>query len=137
MSDYRFISINYDVQKYRKNFLKRKNINKYKKVSKGTPLVIDKLLNCFDRKIKGIEIFTEDVKRQYFEGLEVYFDAYYWDTFQPRFSKTYHYNAYIIDMMSVYGYYNYKNYALTFKEFVRSGMLAYYKKQFNAKKQVL
>lgn len=131
MSDYRFISINYDVQKYRKDFLKRKNINKYKKVGKGTPVVIDKLLNSFDRKIKGIEIFTEDVKKQYFDGLNEIFDAYYWDTFQPNIPKCYHYSDYIADMYFVYGKKNYKDNCLSFKEFVRSGNLAYYKRKFN------
>jgi len=134
MSDYRFITINRDVQNYRKNFLKRKNINNYKKVSKGTPVVIDKILNSFDRKIKGINIFTEDVKKQYFDGLNDIFDDYYWDTFQPRFPKAFHYNAYLADMYCVYGVKSYKQHSLTFKEFVMTGKLAYYKRKFNDRK---
>lgn len=133
MSDYRFVTINEDVQEYRKKFLKRKNINRYKKMGKGTPVVIDKLLNSFDRKIKGISIFTEDIKKQYFDGLNEIFDAYYWDTFQPNFPKSFHYNDYLSDMYCLYGVNSYKPYSLTFKEFVRTGKLAYYKKKFNKK----
>ena len=67
----------YELHNYRCSFLKRKNINGWKSNIDGTPVIIDKLLNSFNRKIKGIPMFTDDVKREYFEGLRKIFEKYY------------------------------------------------------------
>ena len=67
----------YDLDNYRRSFIKRKNINCWKKNITGTPIIIDKLFNSFDRKIKGIPLFSEDVKIEYFKGLNAIFEKYY------------------------------------------------------------
>ena len=67
----------YDLDDYRRSFLKRKNINGWRKNITGTPIIIDKVLNSFDRKIKGIPLFPEDVKIEYFKGLNDIFEKYY------------------------------------------------------------
>jgi len=75
----------YALQEYRKRFLKRKNVSNYKK-NRGNVL-IDKLLNAFDRKIKGIDIFTIDVKTEYFKGLKNIYNEFYNSTYENRPSK--------------------------------------------------
>jgi len=123
--------LDFNVRTYRQYFLKRKNINRYKKTSKGTPIIIDKLLNSFDRKIKSQPIFTDDVRAEYFKGLQKLFNDYYDDTFQPRLPKWFHYSSYQADMYVIFGKWDK---AKTYKEFVSTGMLAYYKRKFYDKK---
>jgi hypothetical protein len=128
MLAYNYTLENYGVQHYRKDFLKRKNINRYKKSNKGTPVVLDKLLNSFDRKIKGVPIFNDEVKKEYFEGLQNIFNNYYEDTFQPRITKRQYYSSYLAIMYDIYGVKNYKEKSLTLKEFISTGELAKFKK---------
>ncbi len=68
--------LGYALYNYRKWFLKRKNINSYKKTNKNTPENLDKLLNSFDRKIKNIAIFTDEVKKEYYKGLKKTIQSY-------------------------------------------------------------
>lgn len=65
------------LNQYRQWFLKRKNINGYKKCKKGTPEDLDKLFNAFDRKISGLNLFTNQVAIEYFEGLSIIHSHYY------------------------------------------------------------
>jgi hypothetical protein len=74
------------LDKYRKWFLKRKNINGYKKLPKGTPQKIDRLINCFDRKIENKQIFNADVKKEYFEGISIIYNKFYELSFDNRLS---------------------------------------------------
>lgn len=78
------VSLRISLDKYRKWFLKRKNINGYKKLPKNTPTKIDKLINCFDRKINNEPIFTEDVKKEYFEGISIIYNKFYELSFEPK-----------------------------------------------------
>jgi hypothetical protein len=119
-----YSSINYEVQEYRKSFLKRKNVSNYKKSKKNTPVVIDKLFNSFDRKIKGISIFTDEVKKEYFKGLKCIFESYYNETFEPKNSRRYAYTNYLAENYIIFG----KNYkSKTYKEFIKSGLANKYK----------
>ncbi|OPZ54104.1 MAG: hypothetical protein BWY90_00308 [Deltaproteobacteria bacterium ADurb.BinA014] len=69
-------------------------------------------------------IFTEEVKSEYFKGLQIIFNSYYDETFQPKLSKKDAYYKYLAENYCMYG----KKYkSKTFKEFVRSGMLQYYR----------
>jgi hypothetical protein len=122
-----FFSINYSVQEYRKNFLKRKNINGYKKTHKNTPILLDKLINAFDRKIHEAPILKNEVKIDYFKGLNNIFNQYYTETFQPRMSKQYAYHEYVATNYCLYGKKTYKSITLTFKEFVKSGLVNKYR----------
>lgn len=119
------LDINEWLQAYRKEFLsKRKHINKYKKSPKGTPEYLDRVINAFDRKIKGISIFTEDTKKEYFEGIEYIFSCYYDKTFEPKKSKMEAYYSYLATEYIVFG----KIYkSISFKEFVKSGTYKYYR----------
>lgn len=127
-SDYSFYgSINFRVQEYRKQFLKRKNINGYKKNNKGTPIVIDKLINAFERKIKGKKIFTDAVKKEYFKGLKIVFAKYYDETFQPKISRKDSYINYLAEQYIIYGKKTYKHKSISFKEFISSGMSKHYR----------
>ncbi len=126
--------LDFNVRTYRQSFIKRKNINRYKKTSKGTPIIIDKLLNSFDRKIKGQPIFTDDIRAEYLKGLECIFNLYYKETSKPKPTKKHYYTSYLADMYIVFGSKCYREKSLPFKEFVSTGMLAHYKKKFNDKK---
>lgn len=115
-----FRGINFEVQKYREDFLKRKNINGYKKTSKNTPLLLDKIINKFDRQIKGIPIFLPDVKKEYLTGLERIFGYYYIERIQPKASRKEAYISYLAENYIKYGR-KYKG-GKTFKEFISSGL---------------
>lgn len=109
---------------YRRSFLKRKNINCYVKQKKGTPIIMDKLINSFDRKIKGVSIFTSDVRKEYFNGLEKIFSDYYEEIRLPRLSKKDAYLNYVSGNYCLYG----KNYkSLTFNEFRTKGLTNKYR----------
>ena len=117
-------TLGYELHQYRKNFLKRKNINCYKKTHKETPILLDKLINKFDRKIKGLPIFTDEVKYEYFKGLQNIFNLYYDETFNPKLSRRCAYYNYLAENYCLYG----KNYkSKSFKEFVSSGLAKYYR----------
>jgi hypothetical protein len=82
------------------------------------------LINSFDRKIKNISIFTDNVKDEYFERIKHIFDEHYNDTFEPKKSKKTCYFEYLADNYILYK----KNYkSKTFKEFKSSGLLKNYK----------
>jgi hypothetical protein len=119
---------------YRKNWLQRKNINGYKKSPKGTPLLLDKIINQFDRKIKGRSIFTDDVKSEYYKGIQEIMNEFYDNTFDPKPSRK--------DAYMEYAYEEYDNWkkqqrryskkpppppTKSFKEFVKSGLANKYK----------
>jgi hypothetical protein len=117
-------TLGFQLHQFRKGFLKRKNVNGYKKTNKNTPIIIDKLINSFDRKIKNISIFTDNVKDEYFERIKHIFDEHYNDTFEPKKSKKTCYFEYLADNYMLYK----KNYkSKTFKEFKSSGLLKNYK----------
>lgn len=119
-----YISINFNVQKYRKQFLKRKNINGYKKTHKQTPILLDKLINTFNRKIKTLPMFTDKVKAEYFNGLQNVFNLYYDETFEPKLSRRGAYYRYLAENYCLYG----KKYvSKSFKEFVSSGLSQHYR----------
>ena len=80
------VCLQISLDKYRKWFLKRKNINGYKKLPKGTPQKIDRLINCFDRKIENKQIFNADVKKEYFEGISIIYNKFYELSFDNRLS---------------------------------------------------
>jgi len=115
--DYSILAI--DLMNYRKSFLKRKNINRYTKQKKGTPIIIDKLINTFDRKIKGISIFTNDIKKEYTKGLNIIFAKFYEENRLPKPSKRDAYINYLAENYILYG----KGYkSISFDEFVKRGL---------------
>ena len=122
-----YISINYHVQEYRKRFLKRKNINRYKNQPKNTPIIIDRLINSFDRKIKGVPIFTNEIKEQYLKGLQDIFNVYYDESFEPKISRKESYYKYLSETYCLYGKKKYKSKALPLKEYLSSGLSQYYR----------
>lgn len=126
MLDCSYMSISEALRTHRHIYLKRKNINKYKKSNNGTPVMLDKLFNSFDRKIKGIEIFNKDVKYQYFKELNDIFNFYYEESFKPKISKR---EAYIHYKATNYLVFKKHGYSISYKEFVKSGMAANYKKK--------
>ena len=115
--DYEILTI--DLINYRKSFLKKKNINRYSKQIKGTPIVIDKLINSFDRKIKGISIFSNDIKSEYFIGLNKIFSSFYDEDRLPKPSKK---DAYINYLAENYCLYGKKYKSISYYEFVKRGM---------------
>ena len=62
---------------YRRAFLKRQNINQYKRQKKGTPKVISNLINDFYRNINNVQIFTDKLKKEYLKGINTIYDNYY------------------------------------------------------------
>ena len=117
-------TLSFQLHEFRKRFLKRKNVNGYKKTNKNTPIIIDKLINSFDRKIKNMPIFTNNVKDEYFVQLKGIFNDHYSDTFEPKKSKKDCYMEYLADNYIKYK----KNYkSKTYKEFISSGLLKNYK----------
>lgn len=115
--DYDLLAI--DLMNYRKSFLKRKNINRYSKQVKGTPIIIEKLINSFDRKIKGISIFSNEVKQEYFIGLREIFATFYEENRLPNPSKK---DAYINYLAENYCLYGKKYKSISFNEFVKRGL---------------
>ena len=120
--DYNILEV--QLHEYRIRFLMRKNVNGYKKTNKNTPIIIDKLINSFDRKIKGLPIFTHKVKEEYFKGIKEIFNNHYDDTFCPKLSRKRCYIKYQADQYCIYG----KNYkSKTYKEFINAGMANKYR----------
>lgn len=115
-----------DLHEYRRNFLKRKNINGWKPNIDGTPVIIDKLLNSFNRKIKGIPMFTDEVKREYFEGLRKIFEIYYDELKFNKKSRKDAYYTYLAHHFRTTGRGRYKknnlNELMSFKEFIAAGI---------------
>jgi hypothetical protein len=130
-SDYDIFFLKLAISKHRQNYLKRKNVNNWKTNGINTPDSLDKLLNCFDRKIKGFKIFTPEVKNQYLKELNVLFSDYYLSTFEPKYSKIDSYNNYLAVNIKYSGKGRSKknnlNELLTFKEFIKSGLKNKYK----------
>ena len=122
--DYDLLS--YDLHYYRRTFLKRKNINCWKPNIDGTPVIIDKLLNSFNRKIKGIPLFTDDVKREYFEGLRKVFENHYDELKFNNISRKDAYYKYLAINFRTTGRGRYLknnlNELMTFKEFIAAGI---------------
>jgi len=119
-------SLCYDLNYYRRSFLKRKNINGWRKNITGTPIIIDKLLNSFDRKIKGIPLFTEDVKIEYFKGLNDIFEKYYNEMKYNNFSRKDCYYSYLAENYRTTGKGRWKKNNLaelmSFKQFIKAGL---------------
>jgi len=112
-------TINFEVREYRKNFLKRKNINGYKKTHKHSPKLIDKMLNALDRRINGLPLFTDEVKQKYFKGLNAIYIKHYTESFNPQTSRKDCYINYLADYYCKFGNHS----TLTFKEFKQRGMI--------------
>ena len=121
----------YQLHNYRRAFLKRKNINGWKRNINGTPEIVDKLLNSFDRKIKGIPLFTDDVKREYFEGLSKIFANHYDELKFNNLSRKDAYHKYIASNFKTTGrgrhLKNNLNELMTFKEFIAAGICNNYR----------
>lgn len=121
----------YDLHNYRRTFLKRKNINCWKKNINGTPVIIDKLLNSFNRKIKGIPLFTDDVKSEYFEGLRKIFANHYDELKFNNLSRKDAYYNYLASNFITTGRGRSKknnlNELMTFKEFIAAGICNNYR----------
>ena len=117
---------------YRRSFLKRKFINNYKKNVNGTPTNIDKLINCFERKIKGIEIFNDSTKKLYFEGLNKIYSDYYDEMKFNKISKKELYFIYLSENYKVTGRgknkHNNRLELMTFEQFKKSGYCNKFKK---------
>ena len=130
-SDYDLFFLRLWLSDYRRKFLKRKNINRWKPNVNGTPIIIDKLLNSFDRKIKGIPLFTDEVKREYFEGLRKIFENYYDEQKFNNPSRKDAYMNYLAINFKTTGYRRAKennlNELMTFKEFVATGLCNKYR----------
>ena len=121
-------TLSYELYTYRINFLSKiKNINRYKKTSIGTPYKVDRIINCFDRKIKNIPIFTDEVRLKYLNGINNIYTEYYQSTYENKTSKKMAYLQYQTD---IYFKYNKKMKieVLNFKEFKKSGLVNKYKK---------
>ena len=108
---------------YRKSFLKRKNINQYRRQKKGTPKLISNMINSFDRKINNVPIFTDEIKKEYLKGINIIFKNYYImkDLYLSR--KDY-YKIYVAEHYCMYK--NLK--CITFQEFKLQGYYKRYKK---------
>jgi hypothetical protein len=124
------------LHEYRKDFLsKRKNVNKYKKQPNGTPKIIDKMINAFDRKIKGVPILKDEVKKIYMEGIESIFDDFYNSLIDDNTSKQYYYRMYQADMYCNLNppFTKAKNRKepkyLSFREFKMAGLVKKYKNE--------
>lgn len=124
-SDYRETDnwmLRYNLDNYRRRFLKRKNINGHISHKKGTPEIISKLLNAFDRKIKGISIFNDNVKAKYFAGLQEIFTEHYISANINRKSRKEAYISYWAEQHIKHGRKQINEHVKTFKEFVKAGM---------------
>jgi len=120
MLDYNIYELKRNIQNLRNSFLKRKLINDYKTNGKGTPEIIDKILNSFDRKIKSKPIFKQDIKEEYFKRLnEIFFD-YYKTLNEPKQSKKDLYLNYVSDMYILHGKEKYKSKCMTYKDFIKN-----------------
>ena len=90
------------------------------------PRIIDKLLNSFDRKIKGIPLFTADIKKEYFEGLNKIFEKYYDELKFNNLSRKDAYYKYCAENFKTSGKGRAKknnlNELMTFKQFVSAGL---------------
>ena len=121
----------YELNNYRSSFLKRKNINRWKRNINGTPEIVDKLLNSFNRKIKGIPMFTDEVKREYFEGLSKIFANYYDELKFNNLSRKDAYYTYLASNFKTTGrghsLKNNLNELMTFKEFISAGICNNYR----------
>jgi len=123
--------LSYELHNYRRAFLKRKNINRWKRNINGTPEIVDKLLNSFNRKIKGIPMFTDEVKREYFEGLSKIFANYYDELKFNNLSRKDAYYTYLASNFKTTGrgrsLTNNLNELMTFKEFIAAGICNKYR----------
>jgi len=91
-------------------------------MDRDTPMIINKIINAFDRKINGVSIFTDEVKAEYFKGLQDIFREYYEGTYEPKMSRRSSYISYLADLYITYGKSNYRSKAKTYKEFIMAGM---------------
>jgi len=121
----------YELNNYRSSFLKRKNINRWKRNINGTPEIVDKLLNSFNRKIKGIPMFTDEVKREYFEGLSKIFANYYDELKFNNLSRKDAYYIYLASNFKTTGKGRSKKNNLeelmSFKQFIKAGLCNNYR----------
>ena len=121
----------YDLNDYRRSFLKRKNINGWRKNINGTPIIIDKLLNSFDRKIKGLPLFSEDVKIEYFKGLNDIFEKHYNEMKYKNISRKDCYYKYIAVHFKTTGKgrstKNNLEELMSFKQFIKAGLCNNYR----------
>ena len=130
--------LHYELSDYRRSFLKRKNINHWKKNIDGTPESLDKLLNSFNRKIKSIPLFTDDVKVQYFEGLNKIFEKHYEELKFNNASRKDAYYKYCGQNFKTTGNGRAKknnlNELMTFKQFVSAGLSNNYRYRGNTRR---
>jgi hypothetical protein len=113
------------LQNYRRAFLKRQNINQYKRQKKGTPKVISNLINAFDRKINNVPIFTDELKKEYLKGINTIFENYY--DLDYVYLPMHWYHAYCADQWLCYKNTN----PISFKKFKEQGI---YKRYYKYKK---
>ena len=118
-------SLRYSLNNYRRAFLKRQNINQYKRQKKGTPKVISNLINAFDRKINNVPIFTDKLKKEYFNGINKIFANYY--DLEYVYLPMLCYYQYCADQWLCYKKTNH----ISFKEFKAQGI---YKRYYKYKK---
>jgi hypothetical protein len=107
---------------YRRHFLKRKNINQYKRQKKGTHKVISNLINAFDRKINKVPIFTDEIKKEYLKGINTIFANYYDLDFE--YLPMHWYYTYCADQWLCYRNTN----PISFKKFKEQGIYKIYYK---------
>jgi len=120
-----YSSIPYDLRNYRRKFLKRQNINKWKSYGKDTPFEVSQILNCFDRKIKNLPIFNESVRDEYFKGLQEIFNGYYESMLDNQPSKKDFYIKWKADCYVIKGYGAITN--MSFKDWKKSFLFYRYK----------
>jgi hypothetical protein len=123
--DYKDLKYLYwSLKEYRYKFIKkRQNINQYRRQKKGTPKVIIKMINAFDRKINNVPIFTDEIKKEYLKGINTIFANYY--SMQDEYlSRKDYYGMFWAEQYCVF-----KNprYIISFKEFKEQG---YYKRYY-------
>jgi hypothetical protein len=111
------------LKEYRYKFLKRQNINQYRRQKKGTPKQISNLINAFDRKINNLPIFTDEIKKEYLKGINTIFANFY-SMKDEYLSRKDYYSDFWAEQYCVF-----KNpkYIISFKEFKEQG---YYKRYY-------
>jgi hypothetical protein len=121
MLDY---SLSQMLSEHRKSFLKRMNVQGYKKQAKGTPVILDKIINSFDRKIRQKFIFNSEIRKQYFSELKKIYERHYCEVRAMQFNRS---SAYISYKADFYIKYNEIDKANSKNDFIKSGGYRLYK----------
>ena len=133
MWDYNINKLKRAIHNLRLSFLKRKNINNWKRLPKETPECLSKIINSFERKINNLEIFDSKTKKLYFQKLNELYEEYYEGEKENKCSKIYAYaNYYATNYCPLKKHTKkqveeLKKRILTFKEFKKSGLVNKYK----------